>query len=181
MTKREMLVSILCLPLLWVLFVGDFQAQELMVGTVCVIATASFCHLIFGMASDHIQFSLLDILQIRRVPGTILGDTVRVVALLGRDLFTGRRTGSYYVGLRCAGISVSKSAGDRGLTEEAQRMGREVLAVSYISASPNSIVLSINMREQFMLVHQLQHTPPSKLAQAFGAQSAAVTALKQQC
>ncbi len=76
------------------------------------------------------------------------------------DLLHLRPAGSYY---RVCGFKCSK--------RDPAILGRGVLAMIYMTATPNSIVLGIDPQSSRMLFHQLERASVPKMARALGAQS----------
>ena len=143
---------------LWVLFVGSFQGQEIALGGVCTVAATAFVSFAWHAGPAHLQLRARDVAQGWRVPGEIAGSAVLVCKVLCRDLFTNNKADSI---LQVYSFEASE-------TDPVKR-AREVLAVTYMTASPNSIVLGVDEESRLLLVHQLAPEPLPELAKALGA------------
>ncbi len=144
--------------LLWVLFVGSFHGQEMIVGGICTLAATAFVGFAWSARPAHIELRARDVAQVLRVPGEILADAVVVCRVLLRDLFTRDKADSV---LQVYSFEASE-------TDPVKR-AREVLAVTYMTASPNSIVLGVDQELRLLTLHQLSPQPLPKLAKALGA------------
>ncbi len=142
---------------LWVVFVAGFKGQEMFIGALCSAATAAFLTFAWRARPVHLEFHARDVLEIRRVPGAIVQDAWGVCRALARDL-TGRRVAS--------ALTVY---GFEGSTTNRLKRAREVLAVTYLTASPNSIVLGVDQQAGLLLIHQLQSEKLPETARRLGA------------
>lgn len=164
--KREALrrfgllgIGLVLLAGLWILFVASVHPQEMILGSLCVAATAVFVAFVWASAeSEHFEFAASDLMQVWRAPGQILSDALRVTVLLLRKLSGGKPPDSVLQVYRFETLPGSPRA-----------HGRRVLAVAYLTASPNSIVLGIHPRRELIMMHQLIPSPPSKMARELGA------------
>lgn len=144
--------------ILWVWFVSSLHPQEMILGVVCTVASVLFLTFAWPVDGSQISLAPRDVLQIWRVPAQVLGDALRVTWILLRDLVGAERAGSALV---VHGFSVQPAS--------SESRGRQVLAVAYLTASPNSIVLGVHQQRQLMMVHQLAVTPLPQLARELGA------------
>ena len=145
------------LTLLWLVLVGDFQPQELLVGALSVAGTTVFVVFVRRAQEQHFRYKVRDVVRGWRVPGNIVADTFRVGKVL-RDVWTGTPPRSCYVVSPFDGSHANPVCG-----------GREVLAVAYMTASPNSIVLGVDTDRGQMLIHLLERAPLSSMAKDLGA------------
>jgi hypothetical protein len=144
-----------CFALLWLILVGNAHPQESFVGALSVAATAWFALFARRAQRRRFDYSLRDLLQVRRVPWNVLTDAWRVTGVLLHDLFAGQvASSSYFV------LPFKLSQSHAGLD------GREVLAVAYATASPNSIVLGVRRGDGKILLHLLEEAPLSSVMTA---------------
>ena len=153
----SLLFAIVALSALWVVFVAGFQAAEMLVGALSVAASVAFLSLIWRTQQEHVLFHVRDVAQVWRVPGQVAGDAVVILRVLWQDLFSRSRKPSFYevhrfdAAPRCA-----------------EMLGRELLAVAYLTASPNSIVLGVDEGKRMLMVHQLTAAPAPELGRRLG-------------
>lgn len=153
----SLLVAIVAMAVLWIVFVAGFQAEEMLVGALSVAASVAFLSLMWRAQQDHVLFRARDVAQVWRVPGQVAGDAVVILRVLWQDLFGGsRKPSSYEVHRFDAAPPGSEMA------------GRKLLAVTYLTASPNSIVLGVHERKRMLMVHQLSPAPTPELARRLG-------------
>ncbi len=143
---------------LWLVFVSGFKPQEMLVGALSSAASAAFVGFVWQARPARVRLDRADIAQIAHVPASIVQDALVVVRVLWHDLTGRRKAGSIYAVHR-----FEASERDRLLR------GREVLAVTYMTASPNTVVLGVDQRERLLLLHQLEATPLPAMARALGA------------
>jgi hypothetical protein len=143
----------------WIGLVAGTKPHEMLVGAGVVALLTPFAASL--LRSDRLRFSfrLEDILQAWRIPWGVLSDCWEITVLLLRDLFAGRRTGSYY---RACSFRINR--------RDPVLIGRSVLAVAYSTMTPNFIVIGIDAQQQQMLFHQLERSSIPKMSQALGAQ-----------
>ncbi len=127
-------ITFLVLAIGWIYFVGSVHLHEMMLGAVVVALSTAFCWLIFKSQTLPFDVRGRDLLQVWRVPGEIVKDSISLIAALLRDLFGGERIGSFY---RVCGFKSSK--------RDPILVGRSALAVMYSTMSPNMIVIGIDV------------------------------------
>lgn len=150
--------SVLALAFLaWLAFVGDHAPQELVLGAICALFAAAASLLTWRAMGISAGFDFHDVLQLWRVPRTVVEDTWVLTRVLARDLFLGAPAGSY---MRAARFE--KRKGPRGQL-------RRVLEVAYTSVSPNSIVLGIDEQQSLMIFHQVERSHLSEASKRLGA------------
>jgi multisubunit Na+/H+ antiporter MnhE subunit len=155
-TGWQTLARAVVFALLWLVLVGDFQRQELLVGAFAVAGAALFYAAVRRAQEHGFFYRWKDLRQVWRVPGNILLDALRVTNFLLRDVFAERTQSRLLV----ATFKPSHRGSDLD--------GREVLAVAYTTASPNSIVLGVHRKRNEILVHLLEPTPVSPSMRALG-------------
>jgi multisubunit Na+/H+ antiporter MnhE subunit len=153
----------LCIVLMgaeWLLLVGGFKRDEMIIGAVAVAAAAIFLWRAFQVASERLDLRFRDIVTAVRLPWMMLSDAWTVTVVLFKDLFGVERAGSFY-----------RVKGFRTAIHDPLLVARRVLAVVYTTSTPNSIVIGIDPSQSRMLVHQLRRSPSSQLERDLGAQS----------
>ena len=158
MNSLRALATTCGLGLLWVLLVGGLQRQEMLLGCVCLGCSMAFVAFVWRARSEHLRFSVRSVMEIWRVPGSVIADAGCVVKILLRDVVTTHPAESLYVEFP---FQVSE--------DEPLRAGCEVLAVTYMTASPNAVVLGVDHARERMMIHQLERTPVPALAKRLGA------------
>ncbi len=153
----SLLFAIVALAALWVVFVAGFQPNEMLVGAGSVAASVAFLSLMWRAQQDHVLFRARDVAQVWRVPGQVAGDAFAILRLLWQDLAGGSRPPSTYEVYRFDAAPPCPEV-----------VGRELLAVAYLTASPNSIVLGVDERLRMLMVHQLASGPTPELARRLG-------------
>ncbi len=146
---------------LWVVFVSGFKGQEMLVGGICTAACTAFLVFAWKARPVHLEFHAADVRQGWRVPGSIVQDAWVVCRALARDL-SGRRVDS--------ALTVHPFEAS---TTNRRKRAREVLVVTYLTASPNSIVLGVDQEAGLLLMHQLDPQALPETARRLGASEAA--------
>lgn len=155
---RSLLFAGLIMAALWLVFVAGFHPQEMLVGAFCVAASAGFLAVMRRAQTEHVAFEWRDVAQAWRVPGQVAGDALLILRVLGRDLLGRERASSVY---EVHSFNAAPPC--------SETVGRELLAVAYLTASPNSIVLGIDQEQGLLFLHQLAPTPTPELARKLGA------------
>lgn len=150
--------AIVCvLALFWLLCTATLKRDESVEGVVAVLLSMVFAHAVAQQYETPLRFRLKDVLQIWRFPSAMVTQTWRVTVLLLRDL-AGRRAASIYF---VCPFDFSQPT--------AVNNTRRVLAASYTSATPSSIVIGIDAKKREMLLHQLDRSRLSKVTRELGA------------
>jgi multisubunit Na+/H+ antiporter MnhE subunit len=144
----------------WIWLVATTHLHEMIVGAGVVVLATLFLRLVHRSQPNVIQLHWKDVAQGWRIPWYMACDTWVVVLVFLRDLLHVRPAGSYY---RVCGFKYSK--------RDAAILGRGVLLLIYMTATPNSIVLGIDPQSSRMLFHQLERAGVPEMARALGAQS----------
>lgn len=128
--------------LIWLLFVDELQAHELLVGAGASLLAATAVESVRGAEHPRFLPHFRWILASWRLPWQIVHDCV----LLLRNLVD-RRTGHFET------IAFDASGAD------ARSVARRALAIFYTTLPPNTIVIGIDRRRDYMLLHRLEGTP----------------------
>ncbi len=145
----------------WMIFVGTFDEQEMLIGmAVSVVSAVAICVVEYANEA-HFRPRLRDVAQVVFVPWLFLQGTYEILLVSVRDLLGGKKAESDF---RLAEF-------DSGDTQDPHDTGRRVLAVGYTTMAPNFIVLGINSRERRMLFHQIEKSPVPRMTKNLGAEA----------
>jgi len=147
--------------LFWIVLVGTFSAHELEVGILATLLAATGTAAIELQYPSHFTPSLRELLACWRLPGYLLAGTWEIMKIAAADLLGIRHAESWFRALPFAA----------GKKNDERAVARRVLAVTYSTATPTSIVLGINTNEQKLLVHELRRSPVSQMLKALGART----------
>jgi len=95
------------------------------------------------------------------VPWLLLQRSCEILSVALRDLFGGRKAVSAFRLLSF----------ETGKINDPLSTGRRTLAVAYSTMAPNFIVLGINVRDGYLLFHQIQRGDIPKLLKNLGARA----------
>jgi hypothetical protein len=144
---------------LWILLVGGTRRNEMVVGSLVLLATGAFVFEIWKIETLKLEFGLEDVAQGWRIPWYILSGVYEIVAVLFQDLLGLKRSDSLY---RVCGFKTSKL--------DPRLVARRVLATFYTTMAPNFIVIGIDYRQSRMLFHQLERSDVPEMTKELGAQ-----------
>lgn len=130
--------------LLWLIFVFQVSASELIVGAAASAITVTLGYVTLRAVPACFEPKFRWIAQVWRLPTMILTDLWLLLKHLLREI-TGKRSRSSFAmtGFRAAGDNCSAAA-------------QRALAVLFVSTTPNSIVLDIDQKKQELLFHQVE-------------------------
>lgn len=153
------IVTYVALYGVYLLFVSTLTKPELVAGIVMAFV-ATLAAGVFGTVGVvHFRPALGQLLQIWRVPGNAVMDTVLVFKALGKQLFT--RSG--------AGGQVRAVPFDVGGPDDGNA-ARRALAVTYTTLTPNQVVLGIAHKQALLIYHQLEGAEVPQITVNLGAQ-----------
>ena len=144
---------------LWMVFVGTFSAHELMVGIAATLLA------VIGMCVIDVQYparfspSMAELLSIWRLPWEVVSGTWTVLKLAAADLVGAEKAESLF-------LVVPFEAGAK---EGPRSVARRVLAVTYTTMTPETIVLGININSKQMLYHAIKRGPLPEMTPSLGA------------
>jgi multisubunit Na+/H+ antiporter MnhE subunit len=147
------------LYLCWMLFVGTFARDELLLGIAAVLLAG------FGLRVVQLSYparfspTLREMMAGWRIPWYLLSGTYEITAVSLQDLLGYKRAKSLF---RVARFKSDAKMGPEGAA-------RSALAVTYTTVAPNFIVLGINAKEQQMLFHQIERSSVPRMTQELGA------------
>ena len=142
----------------WIVFVGKFAEQEMLIGmAVAVVSAFAICIVQYAQEA-HFRPRARDVAQIVYVPWLFVQGTYEILLVSIRDLLGGKKAESDF----------RLAAFDAGSLREPHDTGRRVLAVGYTSMAPNFIVLGINTLEGQMLFHQIEKSSVPRMTKNLG-------------
>jgi multisubunit Na+/H+ antiporter MnhE subunit len=156
--KLAILVLIACA--FWIMFVGSFSLDEMLVGLMSVAATVIFTLFVSRRTSSEFTFRGRDLAEAWRIPWYVLSGVWDITLVLVRDVLRLSRADDLY---RVCGFDSSK--------HDPVRKSRTVLAVAYTTAAPNFIVLGVDVSHSRMLFHQISASSVPKMTKALGAKA----------
>lgn len=148
-SSRALLQAVVLFPamiFLWVLCTGSWNRDEDILGVTAAILSTIFTIAVFRQYECPMSFRLADLVQVWRVPISIVSKVISITGLLARDL-AGSRLPSLY---RICRFEVPQ--------DDALANARRVLATAYTTAAPNFIILGVDARHREMMFHQIQRT-----------------------
>lgn len=136
---------------LWLLFVYQVTTSELIAGAIASGLTVFSGYVIFRIVPVCFEPRFRWILQIYRLPAMIAVDLWRLLQCLFREM--ARRP------LRSSFVMARFATMPDGCRAAAQR----ALAILFVSTTPNSIVLDIDMEQNRLFYHQAEPAPVPEL------------------
>ena len=143
----------------WMVFVGSFARDELLLGVAAVVLAG------FGLRVVQLSYparfspSLRELAAGWRMPWYLISGTYEITVVSLRDLFGYERAKSVFR------VARFRSGADTN----PQGAARSALAVAYTTVAPNFIVLGINAKQQQMLFHQIERSSVPRMTQELGA------------
>lgn len=151
-------LSVLIMAAEWILLVAGLKRDEMIVGAICVVASVLFLQLVYRAEDQQLDIRLKDLIQAWRLPWYILREGWTITRILIQDLSGIKRASSFY---RVSGFKTGKY--------DPLLIARRVLATTFTTMAPNSIVIGIDYEQSRMLFHQLERSSVPKMTQALGA------------
>lgn len=148
---KLLLNAALFIPL-WILFVFQLTPSEIVVGTVCSALAAFALYATLEIVPLCFQPKLRWIAQCWRLPGMIAQDLWILLKALARHL-------GYQPSQAVFQLEHFDATG-----EDCRAAARRALAVLFLSITPNSVVLLVDLENSTLFLHQLTPAPMSKLA-----------------
>ena len=159
--KKTVVLPWLSLPIfyvLWIGFVGTFAFHELLLGVIATSVATVGLFIINRQYPARFSSTPQEVLSLWRVPGYLVSDTWKIIAVAGKDLLGIQRAGSLFRTVQFEG----------GTKDDPGAVGRRVLAVVYTTMTPATVVLGINVSDQKMLFHELVSGPLPKMTSDLG-------------
>jgi multisubunit Na+/H+ antiporter MnhE subunit len=145
----------------WIIFVGTFSRPELLVGFFAALLGGIGISVVQHADDAHFRPRVRHWLEFVRVPWYVVTGTWTLFLVTVKDVLGVKRAESLF---RLATFDAGDECDPVGT-------GRRVLAIAYTTISPNFIVLGINVRDRFMLFHQVDRSPVLQLDKDLGARS----------
>jgi hypothetical protein len=165
-TTREMewemlklLMAVFGSAALWILFVAGTKPEEMIVGCACTLLTVAFSAYVAKTTSLEIRLRFGDVIQMWRIPKSLITGTWEILAVLIPDVLHIRPAESLF---RAAPFESDSTA---------VWAARRVLAVAYTTATPNFIVIGIDPATKLMVFHQLRRSDVLTLTRRLGVQA----------
>jgi multisubunit Na+/H+ antiporter MnhE subunit len=152
--------SIVLAPILWILFVGSTNTQELLLGGITSLATITFTVYVCRSSSEELTLLPRDIMQSWRIPWYIASGVYQVSLLAIKAMLLRNEPGDLY---RVCGFDTS--------ARDPVRRARTVLATAFTTAGPSFIVIGVDPAQSRMLFHQIESSTVPKMTKALGAKS----------
>jgi hypothetical protein len=156
-----LLISFGVLFVFWIVFVGTFSRSELLVGFFAALLGSTGICVVQHANDAHFRPRLWHWLEFARMPWYIVAGTWQLFLVTVKDVFGIKRADSLF---RLATFQSGEEC-DQADT------GRRVLTVAYTTISPNFIVLGINVRDRYMLFHQVERSGILQLDKDLGAKA----------
>ena len=142
---------------LWLAYVNNVGIREIIVGAI-VSTAATWATAVFRRrAGDHYRLRATYIWQAVHVPRALLADTW----ILCRAVFMSMGTKRIPSGI----ISMPFQVGGNGPSS----CGRRALAITYLTFTPNSLVMGFLREEQLLFFHSLIPQAPPSFMRKMGA------------
>jgi len=145
----------------WMVFVGSFAAHELEIGIIATLLAAAGTAIIDVQYPSRFAPSLSESLSCWRLPWYFIRGACEILQVAALDFLGIRRAESLFLVVPF----------DTGKLHDERAIARRVLAVSYTTMTPNSVVLGINIAGRKMLVHQFERTASNQMTKSLGAQA----------
>jgi len=135
---------------IWIVLAGEVDAQDLVLGSVAAVLSVGVAYLLSQRGKMVPGVRAADLRTLAAVPWQVVAETGQVFAVAARTA-AGRRVTP---GALCT-VPIDTGPDRHGWS--AAR--REAVLTALLSASPNRIVLNIDMEAGTALVHQLAGAP----------------------
>jgi multisubunit Na+/H+ antiporter MnhE subunit len=142
----------------WFLFVGHFAWGELAVGAFAATVATIASYVVWGANLAEFYGHGRAFAQAWRLPWLLLKETVVILAVLARHLFTAKKAESLMRAVRYDAVADTP----RDATLRA-------LAIGYCCVAPNTVVLGIDRDRRLLVLHQIQRAPVSRMMLHLGA------------
>ena len=143
---------------LWHLYVGKLQPDEALfaAGGAAIAATAS--KIVFEKHIAPLRAQWRHVAEIWRMPKELVTGGWQITAVLLRQIFLREPAPSLF-------ISVPFDAGG----DDDESAFRRALAITYTTATPNSVVIGIDRERGLLVYHQVRKSPVPEMIRRLGA------------
>ena len=135
-------------------------AAELVAGAACALLAAVASEIAWGTHLTAFGANFRALAQAWRLPWLIVHDTVVIMRVLARHLFTRHRAGSLMLAVPF----------DVGEPDDPDDAARRALAIGYTTMTPTTVVLGIDYDARRMLYHRLERAPLPTMTRKLGAE-----------
>lgn len=143
---------------LWMLFVSQLQPAEFVAGVAAALLGAIGDGVVKSKRLAKFGPRPAWLWLLSWEPWYVLTGTIVILRALARRL-SGKRTEAEFRALRF------RAGGD-----DAESAAQRALAITAISISPDTIVVGVDRKREFMLLHLIAPRPATKLARKLGAE-----------
>jgi hypothetical protein len=148
---RDSLIIACSLWGLWLLFVFQLNAKELIAGALAAVITSAILQIIFQVWPLSFAPRLKWFLQMWRLPGMIWRDSIILLRDFLRRIFRQHRHSGYeFIRFNASG-------------DEARAAAQLAFVLVFVSMSPNSVVVHIDPQRARILLHYLAPAPVPKI------------------
>jgi multisubunit Na+/H+ antiporter MnhE subunit len=143
--------------LLWLIFADSYGIREGIVGAVSAAASTHLVALFIARTKDHYKIQARHLMPMIHVPGKLFGDAWVLLVAIKRRLTQQKLGGGI--------VSVPFHAG----ANDGFSRARRALAVTYLTFTPNSLVLGISKDADLMSFHTVIPRPFPSFLEKLGA------------
>jgi multisubunit Na+/H+ antiporter MnhE subunit len=159
-SAAEWLVHVALAFAAWMAFTLRVAPNELAVGAVAAAIAGSASLVVWRHNGATFRGAARHVAQAWRLPWASVTGTVQIFGVLARHL-AGRPAPSLLLALPI----------DVGARDDPRDRARRALAVAYLSATPDSVALGIDLERGLLWVHMLRRAAPSTLARNLGVRA----------
>ena len=153
-------ITVLASAAVWILLVAGVKPEEMIVGGICVLLTVWFVYYVAKHECPRFRLRFRDWIQIWRLPAYLISGSWEVLSVLVMDLLH-----------LAPAQSLFRSAPFECNPDEPVDVARRVLAIAYTTATPNFIIIGIDVPGRQMLFHQLKKSEVLPMTRRLGAQA----------
>ncbi len=144
----------------WILFVSGVKPEEMIVGGICTALTVWFVYYIAKHDCPDIRLRFADWIQIWRLPAYLISGSWEILSVLVTDVLH-----------LAPAESLFRAAPFERSPDEPLDVARRVLAIAYTTATPNFIIIGIDVTTRQMLFHQLKKSDVLPMTRNLGAEA----------
>jgi multisubunit Na+/H+ antiporter MnhE subunit len=143
---------------LWHVYVGKLQRNEILFGLACSAVAAFAGHIVFEKHLAPLRAQWRSVAQIWRMPKYLLVGGWEILAVLARQMLLRQPAESLFY---------SVPFDDGGDDDESAF--RRALAVAYTTATPNFVVIGIDREHRRLIYHQIRKSDVPEMTRRLGA------------
>lgn len=145
---------------LWFLYVGKLAPSEFVFGVVSAAIAAFASQIVFAKHIAPLRAEWRSVAQVWRMPKYLVVGGWEIVSVLFRQIFLRKPAESLF-------YSVPFETGG----DSDEDAFRRALAVSYTCATPNFVVVGIDMEHRRLVYHQIQKSDVPEMTKRLGAKA----------